>query len=67
RVDDPVDLFLAELCQLEPRLFRATGERAGLGYRREIAICLWAADGFGHRPEGSSPRTEGAAVLSVEG
>ena len=38
RVDDRVDLLLAELGELEPRLLGAPRERARFGDRREIAV-----------------------------
>ena len=40
RVDDGVDVLLAEFRELEPRLLGAARERARFGDRREIAIGL---------------------------
>src|SRR5581483_9032294 len=53
RIDNCVDLFLAELGELHPRLLGTAGERARLGDRGEIAVGLRAAlDGRHHAPLG---------------
>ena len=53
RVDDGVDLLLAEFGELEPGLLGAARERARFGDRCEIAIGLRRACGFSHGLLGS--------------
>ena len=55
RIDDRIDLFLAELSELEPGLLGAARERAGFGNGHEIAVGLRSAYGFGHRGGRSPP------------
>ena len=50
RVDDGVDLFLAELGELEPGLLGAAREGARLGDRGEVAVGLRWRRAVGHRP-----------------
>ena len=56
RVDDGVDLRLAEFGELEPGLLGAASQRAGFGDRGEVAIGLEAAPaGFGHPAAATAP------------